>query len=330
MIASEREEFLRRLEPFSGLDADDLRALAEVCQVVRFPTTALIFREGEAGDCAYVVVRGSVQVFAIDRNGDEVVLAHLRELDHVGEQSLLPGGSGRRNASLRACEDVTLLRIPRDEFQQIVARRQSLKDVLTQTGAQQLRRNVIRTTALARRWALFMFVNGFISIGILCGLAMIFQTPFIFPSLGATAFLVFFTPTTPAASPRSALCGHAVGIACGYAALWLTGLHHAGPAIMTKLVWARILATALSLALTGALMIRLNVPHPPAAATTLIVSLGLISHPLYLLVVELAVVLLVGQAIVINRLMGVRYPLWANVPAPAIGAVRAASFPRSR
>src|SRR5262245_63716844 len=130
MIASEREEFLRRLEPFSGLDADDLRALAEVCQVVRFPTTALIFREGEAGDCAYVVVRGSVQVFAIDRNGDEVVLAHLRELDHVGEQSLLPGGSGRRNASLRACEDVTLLRIPRDEFQQIAARRQSLKDVL--------------------------------------------------------------------------------------------------------------------------------------------------------------------------------------------------------
>jgi hypothetical protein len=32
-----------------------------------------------------------VQVFAIDRNGDEVVLAQLKELDHVGEQSLLPG-----------------------------------------------------------------------------------------------------------------------------------------------------------------------------------------------------------------------------------------------
>ena len=64
-----------------------------------------------------------------------------------------------------------------------------------------------------------MFINGFISIGILCGLAMAFQTPFIFPSLGATAFLLFFTPTTPAASPRNALCSHAVGIACGYAAL---------------------------------------------------------------------------------------------------------------
>ena len=168
-------------------------------------------------------------------------------------------------------------------------------------------------------WALFMFINGFISIGILCGLAMVFQTPFIFPSLGATAFLMFFTPTTPAASPRNALCGHAIGIACGYAALWVTGLQHAGPAIVTELGWTRILATALSLATTGALMILVNLPHPPAAATTLIVSLGLVSRPAYLVVLEAAVGLLVGQAIIINRLTGVRYPFWASVPPPKIG-----------
>ena len=72
MIEPEREQFLQRLALFSDLDTGELRALAEVVQVVQFPTSALIFREGEAGDCAYVVVRGSVQVFAIDRNGDEV------------------------------------------------------------------------------------------------------------------------------------------------------------------------------------------------------------------------------------------------------------------
>jgi hypothetical protein len=214
---------LQRLPLFSDLEAGELRELAEVAQVVQFPASALIFREGEAGDCAYVVVRGSVEVFAIDRNGDEVVLAQLKELDHVGEQSLLPGRSGRRNASVRACEDTTLFRIPKAEFQKILTQRQTLKDLLSATGQQQVRANVIRTARLARIWALFMFINGFISIGILCGLAMVFQTPFIFPSLGATAFLVFFTPTTPAASPRNALCGHAIGIACGYAALWVTG-----------------------------------------------------------------------------------------------------------
>jgi CBS domain-containing membrane protein len=98
-------------------------------------------------------------------------------------------------------------------------------------------------------------------------------------------------------------------------------LHHAGPAIYAELGWARVLAAALSLASIGALMILLNVPHPPAGATTLIVSLGIISKPAYLVVLELAVGLLVGQAIVINRLTGVRYPLWASVPAPRIGAL---------
>src|SRR5215813_2598224 len=120
MIAPEREQFLQRLALFSDLEAGELRALAEVAQVVQFPASALIFREGEAGDCAYVVVRGSVQVFHIDRNGDEVVLDQLGELSNVGEQSLLPGGSGRRNASLRACEETTLLRIPKAELQKIL------------------------------------------------------------------------------------------------------------------------------------------------------------------------------------------------------------------
>jgi hypothetical protein len=321
MNTSEREQFLQGLALFSDLEAGELRALADVAQVVQFPASALIFREGEAGDCAYVVVRGSVQVFAIDRNGDEAVLARLTELSHVGEQSLLPGRSGRRNASLRACEDTTLLRIPKAEFQKILTQRHTLKDLLSQTGQQQVRANMIRTARLARMWALFMFLNGFISIGILCGLAMVFQTPFIFPSLGATAFLLFFTPTTPAASPRNALCGHAIGIACGYAALWVTGLHHAGPAVVTELGWTRVLATAISLGTTGALMILLNVPHPPAGATALIVSLGVISRPAYLVVLEVAVGLLVGQAIIINRLSGVRYPFWASVPAPKIGAL---------
>jgi len=89
--------------------------------------------------------------------------------------------------------------------------------------------------------------------------------------------------------------------------------------MMTELGWTRVLATALSLSATGAVMILLNVPHPPAAATTLIVSLGVISRPAYLVVLEAAVALLVAQAIIINRLTGVRYPFWASVPAPRVG-----------
>jgi len=66
-------------------------------------------------------------------------------------------------------------------------------------------------------------------------------------------------------------------------------------------------------------MILLNVPHAPAAGTAIFVALGVVTKPAYLFVLEGAVVLLVVQAILINRLTGVRYPLWSHVPTPQIG-----------
>ncbi len=163
-----------------------------------------------------------------------------------------------------------------------------------------------------RVWAAFMFINGFVTIALLAGVAMISRTPFVFPSLGPTAFLLFFTPTSPTASPRHTLYGHAIGILCGYGALLVTGLAHAPPAMVSGVDLARIFAAALSLASTGALMILLKCAHPPAGATTLIIALGIVTLPFYLLIIEVAVAVLVLQAIVINRLAGLDYPLWAR------------------
>jgi CBS domain-containing membrane protein len=160
-------------------------------------------------------------------------------------------------------------------------------------------------------WALFMFLNGFITIALLAAVAMVSRTPFVFPSLGPTAFLFFFTPRAPAASPRHTIYGHAIGIVCGYGALWLFGLRDAPPAMATGVSLARVGAAALSLASTGALMILAKAAHPPAGATTLIISLGIVTRPFHLLVIEIAVAILTLQAIVINRLAGIAYPLWA-------------------
>jgi len=61
-------------------------------------------------------------------------------------------------------------------------------------------------------------------------------------------------------------------------------------------------------------MVWAHVPHPPAGATTLIVSLGILREPWQLAVLMLAVVLLVIQGFVINRLAGIPYPLWSPRP----------------
>ncbi len=159
-------------------------------------------------------------------------------------------------------------------------------------------------------WAVYVSINGFITIGLLALLALVTGSPFVFPSLGPTAYLFFFSPLAPASSPRNAIVGHAIGLVCGYAAFALTmaptfvehtGIHTRG-----------VLAAALSLAATGALMVLLRVSHPPAGATTLIVSLGIIAQPKDLAIIEAAVFLLTAQALVINRLAGVPYPLWRS------------------
>jgi CBS domain-containing membrane protein len=158
--------------------------------------------------------------------------------------------------------------------------------------------------------SLYVFVNGFITIGALAVLALVSRNPFVFPSLGPTAYLLFFSPLAKTSSPRNTILGHAIGLICGYAAFVVTGAGALPFGVHEGIFWPRILAAALSLSATGAFMVLLDVSHPPAGATTLIVSLGIISKPRELLIIEVAVFLLVAQALVINRLAGLAYPMW--------------------
>jgi CBS domain-containing membrane protein len=158
--------------------------------------------------------------------------------------------------------------------------------------------------------SLYVFVNGFITIGVLALLALVSRNPFVFPSLGPTAYLLFFSPLGKTSSPRNTILGHAIGLICGYAAFVVTGAGALPFGVHPGIFWPRILAAALSLSATGAFMVLLDVSHPPAGATTLIVSLGIISKPRELVIIEVAVFLLVAQALVINRVAGLPYPLW--------------------
>lgn len=173
-----------------------------------------------------------------------------------------------------------------------------------------------RTSTRRTMLAWLVFINGFATIALLALLAMVWRVPLVFPSLGPTAFLLFASPDVPSACPRNTLCGHAIGVLCGYGALWLMGLQHAPSAMLEGVNLARVAAAALSLASTGALMILFGVVHSPAGATTLIISLGIITRPMHVLAIEAAVTMIVIQAIVTHRLRGVTFPLWSPRTEP--------------
>ena len=163
-------------------------------------------------------------------------------------------------------------------------------------------------------WAVYVFINGFVSIGLLALLAVITGVPFVFPSLGPTAYQLFFSPLAPSSALRHAFIGHAIGLICGYLAFRLSRIPMLLVLASREFDWRLVLAAALSLAVTAALMILARVSHAPAGATTLIVSLGMITQPSHLVVMELAIVVLTLQAFCVNRLAGIPYPVWNELP----------------
>jgi CBS-domain-containing membrane protein len=169
---------------------------------------------------------------------------------------------------------------------------------------------------LYRRWrnngnAVYTGVCSLVAIGLSGLWAWIFKEPLLFPSLGATAFLIFETPMAEVGSPRNTIIGHSVGVAAGVASVAIFGLLNAPSAYVQGVTPARIAAVALAVALTGGILRVLRSAHPPAGATTIIVASGLLIHVEQLAALLVGVVLLTGAGWILNRLMGVPAPVWA-------------------
>lgn len=160
--------------------------------------------------------------------------------------------------------------------------------------------------------ALFNFFNSGLSIGLIAVIALISGEAFIFPSLGATAFILFYLPMAEAASPRNVFSAHLVGALAGWLSLWLFGLADMPSVLNGGMDWSYAFAAALSMALTTSIMVLLRIAHPPAAATTLVVSLGLMPQLSQLPILMSAVAVLLTQAFILNRLAGIPYPLWST------------------
>jgi CBS domain-containing membrane protein len=159
--------------------------------------------------------------------------------------------------------------------------------------------------------AVYTGLGSLFAIGLSGLWAWLFNEPLLFPSLGATAFLFFETPTAEVGTPRNAIIGHFVGIVAAVASLGIFGLLNAPSVYVQGVSPQRIGAVALSVALTGAVLRVLRAAHPPAGATTIIVSSGLLAKPSQLGMVAAGVLLITVGGWVLNRLMGVPAPVWA-------------------
>ena len=160
--------------------------------------------------------------------------------------------------------------------------------------------------------ALYTFVACVLALAMSGLAAYLTKQPLLFPSLGPAALLFFEQPMNAGSSPRNTLIGHLVAVLTGALCLALFGLLDEPSILVEGVTPSRIGAAALSLALTGAVLLLLRASHPPAGATVLIVSLGLLTKPREMVMIVVGVAILTVAGWAINRALGVPVPLWAS------------------
>ncbi|MFC1526565.1 HPP family protein [Candidatus Latescibacterota bacterium] len=165
--------------------------------------------------------------------------------------------------------------------------------------------------------AVFAMVSGASALALITLAAQVLDLPLLFPPLGPTAFILFYTPMAATASPRNTIQAHFMAVCAGLASLW--AVNHAFPAAdladPATMNGYRVAAITLAMVLISIAMMSTRSIHPPAAASALIAAMGYLRGPTQILGLPAAVVFLVFLAVVLNRVVGgLPYPLWRADP----------------
>jgi len=115
---------LRESRLFGELSADEVREVAEISLLKRYPKGAYLFRRGQAADGFFVVQSGAVNVHRVSPGGREQVIHVFRPYDVFAEVVLATGDAYPADAA--ALEDTQVVLIRRDAFRDLIMRKPDL------------------------------------------------------------------------------------------------------------------------------------------------------------------------------------------------------------
>jgi CRP/FNR family transcriptional regulator, cyclic AMP receptor protein len=111
---SEKRELLSRHFLLKGLDTRTLDRIVHYSLVKPVPEDAIIFSQGDSGDCLYGILRGRVRIFTNSHENREILLNILEPGALFGEIALLDERPRTANAS--AMDECELLLMHRKHF----------------------------------------------------------------------------------------------------------------------------------------------------------------------------------------------------------------------
>jgi CRP-like cAMP-binding protein len=113
MLLKDEVGMLRQVPLFAGVAPAKLKLLAFTSDRVTYAPGQILFKQGDVGDAAYVVLSGSADVM-VDSPTGQIKVAEVAPNSIVGEIAILCNVS--RTATVRANTAVEALRIRKDHF----------------------------------------------------------------------------------------------------------------------------------------------------------------------------------------------------------------------
>ena len=125
-----------------------------------YDAKSVIIHEGDASNCLYYIIQGSVSVQAENETGDEIILAHLNDNDFFGEAGLFDtdpdhDDQNRRTAWVVARSKCVIAEIGYQQFRELVSKD---PEILFLLSGQIFNR--LRKTSLKVRDLIFLDVKG--------------------------------------------------------------------------------------------------------------------------------------------------------------------------
>jgi CRP-like cAMP-binding protein len=124
---------------FHPFSADERRAMVSRLRLRELPAQEIVMRQGRVGDGLYVVLIGTLVAFADDDRGRARRLGVLGPGDIFGEMSLIRGEPAM--ASIGTHTRSWILRLPREDFDEVVAAHPEVLDQLADIAAVRNARN---------------------------------------------------------------------------------------------------------------------------------------------------------------------------------------------
>lgn len=128
---------MRRIPLFAHIDAKKLKLLAFTSERIVFEPGQMLFRQGDDGDAAYVIIDGEADVL-VDAPKGPISVARVERNAIVGEVAILC--EVPRTASIQAISHLDTLRITKAQFLGLLTESPELSIEIMKTLAQRLAR----------------------------------------------------------------------------------------------------------------------------------------------------------------------------------------------